>query len=357
MPPSPGPEQARSSRKANYGAVIASSVFTTIAVIVALGLIGSGLSSGSDDNSAADPEISLENFLPTTVPTTTTVVDPAVYNAEELVATFGNAVWRVESIGCDEVWTGTAFAIDAHHLVTNHHVVANNTRPFLQSRDGRRWIEGTVIGWSERPDVAVIEVEDPLEQWLQWAPTEELREGQSILALGYPVPDTVFTATPGSIMSFQARAGKREALRTNAALDRGNSGGPALDNYGRVVGVVTEMAANTGGLQLVPLVFTYDALSELIEGFIADPDEPNVDCSQPQTTLPPGVDPDAWDSDADTYGDDEALDALWDLCGAGDMEACDDLWWVSPPGSEYEEFADTCGRRNDPGFWCSEQSQ
>ena len=39
-------------------------------------------------------------------------------------------------------------------------------------------------------------------------------------------------------------------------------------------------------------------------------------------------------------GDDAALDALWFACDAGDEDACYDLWWDSPVGSEYERFAD-----------------
>ena len=38
-------------------------------------------------------------------------------------------------------------------------------------------------------------------------------------------------------------------------------------------------------------------------------------------------------------GDDPDLDALWFACGAGDYDACDDLYWDSPLGSEYEAFA------------------
>ena len=44
-------------------------------------------------------------------------------------------------------------------------------------------------------------------------------------------------------------------------------------------------------------------------------------------------------SDADSYGDDPELDALWDACEGGDAVACDDLFWQSPVGSEYESFA------------------
>ncbi|MFP4512979.1 MAG: S1C family serine protease [Acidimicrobiales bacterium] len=289
------------------------------------------------------------------VTTTTTAPQRLSYSAEELASEFGDAVWRVEAFGCDEVWTGTAFAIDEHHLVTNHHVVSNTSRPSLVSRTGTR-MSGTVIGWSQRPDLAVIRADDPMELWLEWAPADELREGERLLALGYPVPATDFTATPGSILSFQARTGRREAVRTDAAIDRGNSGGPALDSQGRVIGVVTEMAPNLEGFQLVPLVFTYDLLGELIDGIVAAPEEPVVDCGALDGAVPqPGPDePDTWSSDADTYGDHPMLDELWEQCEGGDFEACDDLWWLAPPDSGYERFGDTCGERNEPAGWCVE---
>jgi hypothetical protein len=47
----------------------------------------------------------------------------------------------------------------------------------------------------------------------------------------------------------------------------------------------------------------------------------------------------------DSYGDNPVLDRLWDRCEDGDGEACDELYFTSEVGSEYEEFGDTCGGR------------
>jgi hypothetical protein len=62
-----------------------------------------------------------------------------------------------------------------------------------------------------------------------------------------------------------------------------------------------------------------------------------------------GVSEDAFDdpteSDAFSYGDDPELDALYDACEGGDGKACDDLYVNSAPGSDYEQFAGTCGNR------------
>lgn len=297
---------------------------------------------------------------PTTEATTASTEPPedTPLTGEQLAAQYGAAVWEVESDGCGQLWTGTAFAIDPNHLVTNRHVVANDVTPTLISRSGDR-VEGRVIGWSERPDLAVIETTELLPKWLEWAPTEDLAEGMPLVALGYPAPEGDFTVTPGTVLSFQLRGNQREAIRSDAAIDRGNSGGPALSPDGRVMGVVTEIAANDGGLQLFPLIYTHDAVSSEIDGILETPDEPEVDCAGTGASgeaLPPTWDPapETWSSGAVTYGDHPVLDGLWDRCAGGDLAACDELWWMSPEGTDYETFGDTCGNRDEGGYWCGE---
>lgn len=210
-------------------------------------------------------------------PTPTTAPDTAPYSDEELVERFGGAVWRVIARGCGLTSSGTAFAIDQHHLVTNAHVIGVDSNPRLVARSGRR-AQGKVIGVSSVRDVAVIRVEEPLDQFLEWAPAAEISEGAHLLGLGYPVPDADFTATPGTAISFQMAGRERQAIRTDAALDRGNSGGPALDTKGRVVGVVTEMATSDG-FQDVPLLFSREALGSHVEHFINDPRSVEADCT------------------------------------------------------------------------------
>ena len=62
-----------------------------------------------------------------------------------------------------------------------------------------------------------------------------------------------------------------------------------------------------------------------------------------------GSDDDLFGSGASSYGDDPELDALWDACEAGDDVACDDLYWESPLGSEYESFGLSCAGRGCGG--------
>ena len=78
-----------------------------------------------------------------------------------------------------------------------------------------------------------------------------------------------------------------------------------------------------------------------------------VDVEMPELDLDLG-DTDLGDADtagltAGGYGDDPALDALWDACAAGDGQACDDLYWSSAVDSAYEAFGNTCGERFEVG--------
>lgn len=56
------------------------------------------------------------------------------------------------------------------------------------------------------------------------------------------------------------------------------------------------------------------------------------------------------------YGDDPELDALWDECADGDMVACDDLYFSSDFGTEYEEFGNTCGESESAMYGLCEYS-
>lgn len=56
------------------------------------------------------------------------------------------------------------------------------------------------------------------------------------------------------------------------------------------------------------------------------------------------------------YGDVPHYDELWASCADGDMNSCDELFYFSPPNSEYEMFGDTCGYRVPPSVdWCLHQ--
>jgi hypothetical protein len=78
-----------------------------------------------------------------------------------------------------------------------------------------------------------------------------------------------------------------------------------------------------------------------------------VDLTAPKTTgadAPEAPEPGEFptvDPEADEYGDDPTLDELWDQCAEGSGKACDDLFWLAPLDSKYEQFGYTCGEREN----------
>jgi hypothetical protein len=74
-------------------------------------------------------------------------------------------------------------------------------------------------------------------------------------------------------------------------------------------------------------------------------------CDTAEEALPE----DSTTTGAQNYGDDPALDALWDACEAGSGTACDDLYWESESGSAYEDFGITCGNRVEFAGSCASE--
>jgi hypothetical protein len=191
-------------------------------------------------------------------------------------AEFVNAVFRVETEGCGWIGSGSGFAIDAHHVVTNHHVVANDSSPVVRTQSGEA-LPGRVIGSTERPDLAVIELDDDLPTTVAWADTGALQRDEALVVMGFPVPDRTFKVSTGQVVAFQP-PNTREALIANNPIDRGNSGGPALRRDGTVAGVVTEMATRDDDGQRVAIVFTSNSVRRVAQRFIDAPSEVLSSC-------------------------------------------------------------------------------
>lgn len=260
-------------------------------VVAAIGITIGVLALVEEDTPVAQPApstTSTDSTQPstsTTATTSTTTSIPEMSDAQ-IASEFGDAVFRIETTGCGYEGVGSGFAIDSNHIVTNQHVVNIDPTPSINTRDGSRFT-GRVIGWEANPDVAVIEVDRDLTKWFDWTNAETLTEGQHLVSLGYPLPDHDFSATPGAIVSFITEGTHRAGIRSDAPLDRGNSGGPSLISDGRVAGIVTEMDLNLDGFQFVPIIVTTDEVAETIEWILAHPSRPVVNCDEIEPGNPP----------------------------------------------------------------------
>jgi serine protease Do len=144
---------------------------------------------------------------------------------------------------------GSGFFISADgYIVTNNHVVANATSIKVKMSDGRT-LDATLVGRDQGTDLAVIKVEGSDFKFVSFEEQADPRVGDWVVAVGNPF-GLGGTATAG-IVSAKSRdidpTGYNDYLQIDAAINRGNSGGPTFDIYGRVIGVNSAIYSPTGG--------------------------------------------------------------------------------------------------------------
>ena len=144
---------------------------------------------------------------------------------------------------------GSGFAISADgYIVTNNHVVENATKVTVVFDNGDEKT-ATVVGTDKRTDLAVVKVEGVTDlPYVNFA-TDDVRVGDWVVAVGNPF-GLGGTVTAG-IVSARGRdiAGSAQGdfLQIDAAVNTGNSGGPAFNLKGEVVGVNTAIFSPNGG--------------------------------------------------------------------------------------------------------------
>ena len=148
---------------------------------------------------------------------------------------------------------GSGFLIDtAGHILTNYHVVQNAQAIEVMLGDQSRY-PAKFVGADPRNDIALIKI-DPRGRKLAPLPLGDahtLEVGQRVLAIGNPFGfQSTLTTGVVSALGRTVQTGPNtfidEAVQTDAAINRGNSGGPLLNTRGEVVGINTAIFAPTG---------------------------------------------------------------------------------------------------------------
>lgn len=153
------------------------------------------------------------------------------------------SVLRIRSVTCSGVYTGSGFVVDAHTIVTNRHVVRGETTIQVDTVDGKE-IAVTDVREASDIDLAVVHTDDALPAPLPLSKTD-IKSGQHILAVGYPLGGPIAT-TRGRVLGWVNDTNLQGglAMRASTPVEHGNSGGPALDQQGNVVGVIYSKTDN-----------------------------------------------------------------------------------------------------------------
>jgi serine protease Do len=145
--------------------------------------------------------------------------------------------------------SGSGFFITADgYLVTNNHVVEGADEIMVTLKDGRE-LPAKLVGRDDGTDLAVLKVEGKGFSFVNFENDAKPRVGDWVITVGNPF-GLGGTATAGivSALSRDINDGPFvDYIQVDAPINRGNSGGPTFDTYGRVIGVNSAIFSPTGG--------------------------------------------------------------------------------------------------------------
>ena len=144
---------------------------------------------------------------------------------------------------------GSGVIVDARkgHVVTNHHVIDQAGKITVTLKD-RRSFEAELIGSDPATDIALLEIESDDLQALPLGDSDELSVGDLVVAIGNPF-GLGQTATSGIVSALGrtvSQEGYQDFIQTDAAINRGNSGGALVDLNGQLVGINSQIVSPSG---------------------------------------------------------------------------------------------------------------
>ncbi|QDU77820.1 Serine protease Do-like HtrA [Bremerella volcania] len=149
--------------------------------------------------------------------------------------------------------SGSGSVLDKQGLIlTNYHVIEGAREIRVTLFDGESYA-AALVGQDPVNDIAVLKIDAPEEVLhpVQFGDSSRLKVGQKVYAIGNPF-GLERTMTIGIISSLNrvlpSRSGRtmKSIIQIDAALNRGNSGGPLFDSSGRLIGMNTAIASSTG---------------------------------------------------------------------------------------------------------------
>jgi len=146
---------------------------------------------------------------------------------------------------------GSGFIVDkTGYILTNYHVVEDSSRITVQLHSGEEFA-AKIVGIDEETDLAVLKIETGRDlPFVKLGDSEKAQVGDWVLAIGSPFGLSQ-TVTAGIVSQVKRETPytfsfPKKFIQTDAAINRGNSGGPLVNMNGEVIGINSQIATSTG---------------------------------------------------------------------------------------------------------------
>ncbi len=144
---------------------------------------------------------------------------------------------------------GSGFFISEDgYLLTNYHVVKDAVKIKIVTDEGKEFT-ARKIGTDPKTDLALLKIKEKGLPFIELGDSSKVEVGEWVLAIGNPLNQDL-TVTSGIISAKGRQLGIAEYedfLQTDAAINRGNSGGPLINLLGKVIGINSAILAPSGG--------------------------------------------------------------------------------------------------------------
>jgi putative serine protease PepD len=172
---------------------------------------------------------------------------------------------------------GSGWVYDsAGHIITNEHVVENANSVSVMFWNGKK-ADARVVGTDPSTDLAVLAVDAPSSLLfpLSVGDSGALQVGDSVVAIGSPfgLEETVTAGIVSALhreMTSPNNFAIDDSIQTDAAINHGNSGGPLLNAQGKVVGVNSQIASDSGGSDGVGFAIPSDTVRSIARQLITN---------------------------------------------------------------------------------------
>ena len=152
----------------------------------------------------------------------------------------------------ERIGTGSGVIVSPDgYIITNYHVIENNNTIEITTNDNKTY-DAKVIGTDPDTDIAVLKIDaDQKLPYVFFGNSDTTRIGEWVLAVGNPF-NLNSTVTAGIISAKSRDLNKRDRknesyIQTDAAVNRGNSGGALVNTNGELIGINTAISSMTGG--------------------------------------------------------------------------------------------------------------